>query len=201
LPIPRWPKLNCDIAHISGEKPAAARYDAAMTDDERRDFANLMLLCPNHHRLIDSLEVEAHPVTRLAEMKAKHEEHCTDARSWASEEDLDRYVDLAIEAARASSPTQAQQTRPELVLRKDGQAVFFDNRGSADAVDITIEPLGAEGDESDLLRAEEPPDRLSPGGSWRAGLHIQTFGDHGPRAVRVTYHSDDGQRFVGEFSL
>ncbi|MEJ7743267.1 MAG: hypothetical protein WKF73_12365 [Nocardioidaceae bacterium] len=60
-----------------------------MTVEERRDFPNLMLLCPNHHRLIDALEAAAHPTDHLLAMKANHEEHCVNNRWWLSGEELD----------------------------------------------------------------------------------------------------------------
>lgn len=63
-----------ECAHIKGEKPGSARYDPAQTDEERSSRHNLMLLCSEHHILID------HPETRdtwtvdiLQEMKAEHE--------------------------------------------------------------------------------------------------------------------------------
>jgi hypothetical protein len=34
-----------EIAHICAASPNGPRYDASMTDDERRDYANLILLC------------------------------------------------------------------------------------------------------------------------------------------------------------
>jgi predicted restriction endonuclease len=58
---PSWNEVRADMAHIRGEKPGAARYDASMTDDERHDYANLLLLCPNHHRLIDRLDPSGSP--------------------------------------------------------------------------------------------------------------------------------------------
>jgi hypothetical protein len=41
------------IAHIKAANPNGARYDAQMTDDQRRDQANLMLLCAPHHSMVD----------------------------------------------------------------------------------------------------------------------------------------------------
>lgn len=49
----------CEIAHIRGAYPGSARYDAAMTDDQRRDLANLILLCNPHHDEVDAKEKEA----------------------------------------------------------------------------------------------------------------------------------------------
>lgn len=42
------------------------------TDDDRRAFENLMLLCPNHHDLIDK-DPKRFPVRTLSEIKQKHE--------------------------------------------------------------------------------------------------------------------------------
>jgi hypothetical protein len=68
-----------------------------MTDGERHAFENLLLLCPNHHRLVDRLSPEAYSVEMLEEMKAGHEVHCRETQ-WANEEDLDRYARLTLEA-------------------------------------------------------------------------------------------------------
>ncbi len=40
-----------------------------MSDDQRNSFDNLLLLCPNHHKLIDDLEPDRHTVEVLEEMK------------------------------------------------------------------------------------------------------------------------------------
>ena len=60
------------IAHITAENPGGPRYDPTQTDDERRSFDNLMLLCPNHHALIDKHPGQ-YPVETLLGMKQKHE--------------------------------------------------------------------------------------------------------------------------------
>src|SRR5581483_7189086 len=52
--------------------PNGPRYDVDQTPAERHGFANLILLCAVHHRLVDS-EVENYPASRLLQMKADHE--------------------------------------------------------------------------------------------------------------------------------
>ncbi len=201
LADPSWPRLNGDVAHIAGEKPGSARYDSEMTDDQRRDYSNLMLLCPNHHRLIDALEVEGHTAEGLAEMKRRHEEHCLDAQWWQTEDQLDHYVDLAIQAALSEDRPEARlmaRAAPKLIVSKSDERINVENRGGSDAVRIELEEVG---DDGELLRTNEPPRRLSPGGVWEAGFHIQTFGSAGPDAVRLRYESDDGGTFSGEFPL
>lgn len=62
------------IAHIIGEKPNSARYVPILSEELSADFSNLMLLCDEHHRLIDIEDVEGHSVEKLKEIKRNHEE-------------------------------------------------------------------------------------------------------------------------------
>jgi hypothetical protein len=61
-----------EICHICGNRPNSARYDTNQSDLERHAFENLILLCANHHKVIDDDE-ESYPVARLRKMKAVHE--------------------------------------------------------------------------------------------------------------------------------
>jgi hypothetical protein len=61
-----------EVCHIRGEKPGAARYQSSQTDDQRQAYGNLIVMCPNHHTVIDADE-EAYTVERILRMKADHE--------------------------------------------------------------------------------------------------------------------------------
>jgi len=61
-----------EMAHIKGENPTAARYDANMSDNERNGYDNLILLCGNHHKMIDD-QPNTYTVEKLKEIKATHE--------------------------------------------------------------------------------------------------------------------------------
>jgi len=65
-------RSHANIAHIKAAQKGGPRYDETQTDDERRAAENLLLLCPNHHGLIDK-DVAGHPVELLQEMKNAHE--------------------------------------------------------------------------------------------------------------------------------
>jgi hypothetical protein len=69
---PREGTVIGEICHIKGRKPDAKRYDLTQSPEERHGFDNLMLLCGNHHTVIDSDEV-AYTVERLHQMKRDHE--------------------------------------------------------------------------------------------------------------------------------
>lgn len=67
-----------EICHIKGHRPGvgnrrgAARYDRNQTASQRHDFDNLILMCSNHHEVIDNDE-NTWTVARLKQLKAKHE--------------------------------------------------------------------------------------------------------------------------------
>jgi hypothetical protein len=50
------PVVTVQIAHIRAARPEGPRYDVTMTDDERRAFVNLILLCTYHHASVDGQE-------------------------------------------------------------------------------------------------------------------------------------------------
>lgn len=62
------------ICHIAAASKEGPRFDKTMTDDDRRSFDNLILLCDEHHVIIDNKENEKkYPVTLLKTWKAEHE--------------------------------------------------------------------------------------------------------------------------------
>ncbi len=61
------------IAHIIADSPSGPRGDAALSTALKCDIENLMLLCDQHHRLIDKEDVSGHPTDRLRRMKTAHE--------------------------------------------------------------------------------------------------------------------------------
>lgn len=63
-----------EMAHICGDKPGSNRHDPDQSVDQRDDYANLILLCPTHHRTVDQKENENRfPVELLKRMKNEHE--------------------------------------------------------------------------------------------------------------------------------
>lgn len=62
------------ICHIEAASKNGPRWNANMTDDERRDFSNLILLCDEHHTIIDNKDNEPKfPVSLLKKWKTEHE--------------------------------------------------------------------------------------------------------------------------------
>ncbi|RYE26991.1 MAG: SAVED domain-containing protein, partial [Sphingobacteriaceae bacterium] len=68
-------KLNTSyFAHIYGDQSLGPRYDAVLSPQLAKDISNLMLLCDEHHRLIDREGLAEHSAARLIQMKQLHEE-------------------------------------------------------------------------------------------------------------------------------
>lgn len=62
------------VAHIVAASPDGPRGDKTLSAQLVDDIDNVMLMCHDHHRLIDHEQVAEHTVERLREMKKKHED-------------------------------------------------------------------------------------------------------------------------------
>lgn len=60
------------ICHIKGASPKGPRHDPSQAPADRHNFDNLLLLCANHHKVIDDDEI-SYTVERLQTMKRMHE--------------------------------------------------------------------------------------------------------------------------------
>jgi tetratricopeptide (TPR) repeat protein len=65
-------KVTGRICHIRARSPDGRRYDPEQSEKERHGFANLVLMCPMHHDVIDN-DAETFTVEKLLEMKTRHE--------------------------------------------------------------------------------------------------------------------------------
>jgi len=69
------------ISHIEAASEQGPRFNLNMSDNDRRGFDNLVLLCPECHDIIDNIEnLEAYPVELLKEWKANREQEISNQR-------------------------------------------------------------------------------------------------------------------------
>jgi hypothetical protein len=107
------PLTNLQIAHIHAARPEGPRYRAEMTDDQRRDFRNLILLCTPHHTYVDKIKPLDYPAGVLQEWKASKEKGRMAALSQISgltDENLGAHV---VNAARRAT-AELQQALGQL---------------------------------------------------------------------------------------
>ncbi len=62
-----------DVAHIIGNSPTGPRGDVALSSEYCNDVSNLMLMCLDHHRMIDQI-TQVYSDEILRQMKNVHEE-------------------------------------------------------------------------------------------------------------------------------
>lgn len=61
-----------EICHIEAALPEGKRFNKNMSNEDRRAFANLILMCGAHHTLIDS-SAKTYPVAKVRKYKTTHE--------------------------------------------------------------------------------------------------------------------------------
>lgn len=64
------------VCHIEAAEPGGERFNAAMTNEERRAVTNLLLLCHEHHVKTD--DTTLFDVARMKQMKSDHEKRFAD---------------------------------------------------------------------------------------------------------------------------
>lgn len=83
-----------EMAHIKGNKAGSNRYDSSQSDAERDSYENLILLCPNHHTLIDKPENEfEYTVDLLREFKSEHERYISNRLAQEKFENVEHLKD------------------------------------------------------------------------------------------------------------
>lgn len=60
------------ICHIEAAQESGERFNLEQTDEERRSFENLLILCPTHHAVTN--DVATYDVDAMQQMKKEHED-------------------------------------------------------------------------------------------------------------------------------
>lgn len=144
-----------EIAHIEAALPGGPRFRGTMTNEDRRTFDNLLIVCATHHTIIDA-DLDTWTVEALRDLKKGHEAvytgaidrlrstvgDVTEGTSWRSPinlgrlshaagltaEDLAGDIQVLDEFARRLSglPIRARSVLAVIVTRGDGQPLWGD---------------------------------------------------------------------------
>src|SRR5690625_4714515 len=60
-----------EVCHIEAAMPNGPRFNPRQSNEHRRQYDNLMLMCPKHHKVTDNLD--KYPVYKLKQIKKDHE--------------------------------------------------------------------------------------------------------------------------------
>lgn len=120
-------------AHIVGESETGPRGRSDLSEAERYSYSNLILLCPDHHTLIDKDE-KAYTVERLHYIKDTHELWIRERLGLtenASDLIYASLIDHAVEACQLEvwNAWVSQASSPSLFWESDAPSRLHDFRG------------------------------------------------------------------------
>lgn len=139
--------IVAQICHIRGKQPGSARYEEGMTDAERDDYENLIVMCGPHHKIIDDEETRDQYLKELLyQFKKAHE--ARNQNTIVRDEELVRLMASLLEALPAPKPKAALTPVVTSPLTKVDHAAGFDfydfrvglrNDGAKTVRDFTVE--------------------------------------------------------------
>jgi hypothetical protein len=103
-----------EVAHIKGLNVGSARHDKTQTPEERNAYPNLILLCPNHHTIIDDDEV-SYTVQRLP-IKTAHEALATSVSPEETDWDIHLFINQPISIVGAGGVVTGVVHSQQVVL-------------------------------------------------------------------------------------
>ena len=126
------------ICHISGVMPDSARFNIDMSNEEKRQYDNLILLCHEHHIMIDQRPDE-YPAELLKKLKRNHEDSVISTFDLSDEkftnivshhykgidEKLDRIINLEAKDEHLKTPIKYHKKMDSLKVIKSKKAKIF----------------------------------------------------------------------------
>lgn len=132
------------VAHIIAASPDGPRGNEVLSAQLVDDISNVMLMCHDHHRLIDHEQVAEHTVDRLRAMKKKHEDRVREVTE--------------IDAAKISVPvvygTNIGQEAVSIPRRELAQAMLPGNYPTENVVTISCQNSGIHDSQELFWQAE-----------------------------------------------
>jgi len=83
------------VCHIESARVGGERFNADSTNEERRQYSNLMVMCYEHHKVTDNVEV--YPTHKMRQIKSDHENRFRAAPTFASQDQIDRIAQIELQ--------------------------------------------------------------------------------------------------------
>lgn len=158
-----------EVCHIEAAEPGGERYNPDKSDDQRRDYGNLLILCHPHH--VETNDAAEFPVERLREFKVQHEV-AFGQKPYKIDESLLYKISFEMDAYWSNIDTlhKTQHIVPELSVPVDVRASY---RQLADEVESLLDTLSTWSwivAESDRRRYDDLAKRLDEIGVGTSAL-------------------------------
>lgn len=83
------------VCHIESAREGGERFNPDSNNEERRQYSNLMVMCYEHHKVTDNVEV--YPTPKMLQIKADHENRYRTAPTFASPDQIDRIAQIELQ--------------------------------------------------------------------------------------------------------
>jgi len=120
------------VCHIEAAEPGGERYNPGQSDEERRSYKNLLLLCYPHH--VETDDVTHFSVEVLREMKAFHEQQFERSPFKIDESLLNKIVGEMDEYWSRVEKLHKNHIVPNLAIEIDAKAKFVDLAAAARSI-------------------------------------------------------------------
>lgn len=110
------------VCHIEAAMPDGARFNPNQSNEDRRALRNLILLCSNHHLLIDSKKNEGYyTVPKLSRIKLDHEKKFKSLGRSLKQALVKSYIDStdSLTPTLSSDFSELERLLPDTKLRSD----------------------------------------------------------------------------------
>lgn len=121
--------LIAQICHIEAAEEGGERYNPNQSDEERRDFSNLVIMCANHH--LKTNDVEKYTVKILKNIKREHEHKFLNDQFDVDDSIVRRALSQFVTYNNIGSGVQINQTINE-------QHNYYDDQAKKDEKDFNI---------------------------------------------------------------
>jgi formylglycine-generating enzyme required for sulfatase activity len=148
-----------EICHIEAQNERGPRYNPNQPDEERHGFNNLLLLCGDHHKVIDA-DSETYTVERLHEIKASHEARHAGGPELSDEVARRMLAIPTPEAIVAHRAALREKLEADARARWGGMAFYIQEEGATLPIEASPYQTGRLGARENLLQALGAADRL-----------------------------------------
>jgi len=113
--------LIAEVCHIEAAEIGGQRYNHNQNDEERRNFENLIILCPNHHKVTDD-EIK-YTVEKLKLMKITHQNRFIDQEYTINDKTLEQAKSMQNKITKKNEFYKSQQ-----IIAKKGNIIINYNQ-------------------------------------------------------------------------
>ncbi len=106
-------KFIAQVCHIESANEGGERFNSDRTNEERRQYSNLVVMCYEHHQVTN--DVITYTVEKMCDLKTQHENRFRKQPSFASNDQIDEIYDLELQ----KSIEKVSNNTDKIIIKQD----------------------------------------------------------------------------------